>query len=310
MTSPIDTVRLREVAHDYPFEGVLDAVCDDLDHGAVFGVDADKQPSQGDPPLVIPNHKSAFENHEVVKQYINQQLADGSFAGPYPRPFPGTVTGPLRLVQQDGKVRVCESLSGGRPHSLNDFTDPVAHQIHLAPFEEMVAAVADFGVNATMSKFDGSNAFRSCFFLHGSQISMSGIEWEGQYYIDRRLSFGSRAAPAIFDRMMSVIMWAVTKCVRAALLEHGHSPDSTILKHYLDDVGTVSSNIETGSIADSAAENLLRYVGYPVKESKTKRVRAATKMTWLGLDIDATQQQVTIPSDKVEKIQETIMRHH
>ena len=53
-------------------------------------------------------------------------------------------------------------------------------------------------------------------------------------------------------------------------------------------------------------ENLLRYVGYPVKESETKRVRAATKMTWLDLDIYATQQQVTIPSDKVEKIQETI----
>lgn len=306
MTSPINTARLREMAHDYPFDGVLDAVCDDLESGAVFGVDAKNQPTRDSPAQIIPNHKSAHEHKPVVEKYLAEQIDEGNFAGPFDQPFPGTVTGPLRLVVQEGKVRVCESLSGGRPHSLNDYTDPVSNQIFLAPFEQMVSAVSDFGTEATMSKFDGANAFRYCFFLHESQISMSGIEWEGKYYIDRRLSFGSRAAPAIFDRMMSVIMWAVTKNVRAALIVHGQSPLSTKLKHYLDDIGMASSNATTGAIADATAEETLLYIGYPVKEGPRKRVRAASEMKWLGLDIDAKQQLVTIPCDKVDKLKAAI----
>ena len=83
MTSPINTARLREMAHDYPFDGVLDAVCDDLESGAVFGVDAKNQPTSDSPAQIIPNHKSAHEHKPVVEKYLAEQIDEGNFAGPF-----------------------------------------------------------------------------------------------------------------------------------------------------------------------------------------------------------------------------------
>ncbi len=185
---------------------------------------------------------------------------------------------------------------------MNDYVDPVQQQLSLAAFEEAVDFVRKCGPSARLSKWDAKAAFRTIFKLHSSQVPMAGFSFRGKTYYDLRLSFGSRSAPATFDRFEDVIRWVAWKAAKTALRAAGLNEDGFALFHFLDDLLAVSANAEIGAIVDAAITDWLESINFPIKQGPGKRYINESAAEWLGLVLCAETQTITIPEVKVRKL--------
>ena len=153
----------------------------------------------------------------------------------------------------------------------------------------MPQIVSVIGRNCLMSKIDIQHAFR-LLPVKESQWPLLGIQWLGQYYVNTRLPFGLRSAPAIFNNFADLICWIIQNIT--------HNPN---IIHYSDDYFIVKSQdiIETHNEL-STIKHIFQHLNVPIATEKIEG--PATTITYLGIQINSRDQTIQLPDDKVSEL--------
>ena len=143
-----------------------------------------------------------------------------------------------------------------------------------------------------MVKVDLKSAFRMVP-IQASEWELLGMYWRGQYYIDTCLPFGLRSAPSIFNNFASALHW---------VLENNYG---AILLHYLDDFLLVGPPDQpTCQESMSTMLQVCEAMGIPVATEKCEG--PATCITFLGIVLDSSLQQLRLPPEKLQDISSLI----
>ena len=115
-----------------------------------------------------------------------------------------------------------------------------------------------------------------------------GICWRRQFYVDTCLPFGLRSAPALFNHYAEALDWIMANNYGAQLL------------HYLDDFLLVGPpGKDTCQEAMSRMLTVCDQLGIPVASEKLEG--PTTALTFLGIVLDTSAQQLRLPPDKLEE---------
>ena len=139
-------------------------------------------------------------------------------------------------------------------------------------------------------KLDLSNAYRMVP-VHPDDQPLLGVCWQGtcNTYVDWALPFGLRSAPKIFNAVADLLAWIL------------YCEGLPFILHYLDNYLLMSS---PGSVMASTMRPLAEYtfsrIGAPIAAHKTE---GPTKcLTFLGIQIDTTLFQLSLPGEKVSRL--------
>eukprot|EP00731_Ephydatia_muelleri_P014783 Em0008g503a len=153
-----------------------------------------------------------------------------------------------------------------------------------------VATVAvELGQGALMTKVDIEAAYR-LVPVHPHDRPLLGMEWKGQIFADPMLPFGLRSAPKIFNAIADALEWYL----KSRGIAH--------VFHYLDDFAIVGSPSSDECMrALSVMRQACVELGIPLAEHKTEG--PATRITFLGIMIDTTAGQLSLPPEKLARVQ-------
>ena len=251
------------------------------------------------PPVVTPtakyNHHSAEAYSTYVDKYMDKETSLGALDGPYEAPpfVPWFVASPLMTREKDGGDgrRIIVDLSfpeGGinkyiAPHVFNG-GDATHNLPTITSAVETIAATCPGDIH--LAVVDLSRAYRQ-FPVHPLDWPLLGIYWKGAWSFDRRLPFGSR--------MSSYIMQTIAEFLVRALATRG------IHAHmYLDDIIIVSTSKDIAMREYRDTIKLLGDLGLTVAPNKIQPPAPAVR--WLGIWIDVSLNQLSIPEGKLTQI--------
>ncbi|KAL5517936.1 hypothetical protein EMCRGX_G003583 [Ephydatia muelleri] len=149
-------------------------------------------------------------------------------------------------------------------------------------------AFDEYGQDALMATIDLKAAFRLIPVQAADWVHL-GICWRGQFYVDACLPFGLRSAPALFNHYAEALDWIMANNYGAQLL------------HYLDDFLLVGPpGKDTCQEAMSRMLTVCDQLGIPVASEKLEG--PTTALTFLGIVLDTSAQQLRLPLDKLEEL--------
>ena len=251
-------------------------------------------PPRFEPPLLY-NHSSATAHQKTIRDYIRKETAEGALHGPYDQPpfTPWMAFSPLMTREKpDSKERrVIVDLSypdGGinahiPPHIFNG--RPAVH--NLPSVETAVKEINKLCPGEiTMAVIDLSRAYRQ-FPVPPTDWPLLGVQFEGKYFYDGRLPFGSRLSAFA---MQSAAQFVVRALGAANIVAH----------MYLDDIIIIAGAKDVARRNYQNALSLLADLGLQVAPHKLQP--PAHAVTWLGVHIDMHNNQLSIPAAKLEEI--------
>ena len=240
------------------------------------------------------NLKSARYHPREVTAAINKEVERGHTVGPFSvPPFSNFHTSPLGAVpKKDGSYRLILDLSSPEGSSVNDGISHENFSVTYTSFDQATDMVFVSGRGSYMAKIDIKHAFRLCP-VHPQDYPLLGIRWQGKYYVDTRLPFGSRSSPFIFNRFADALWWIITTigCISFVI-------------HYLDDFLVVAKTEHECTQAVKTVKYLFSYLGVPIAMDKLEG--PSTKITYLGIEIDSVSGTTRLPLDKVANLRELL----
>lgn len=93
--------------------------------------------------------------------------------------------------------------------SINELIDKELHSLSYVTVDDAIELIKKAGTGALLSKFDISDAFK-LIPLKPEIWHLFGIKWKNLYYFCKRLVFGCRSSPKIFDQLSVAICWIAT----------------------------------------------------------------------------------------------------
>lgn len=88
--------------------------------------------------------------------------------------------------------------------SINKLIDTELHSLSYVTVDDAIELIKKAGIGALLSKFDISDAFK-LIPLKPEIWHLFGIKWKNLYYFYKRLVFGCRSSPKIFDQLSVAI---------------------------------------------------------------------------------------------------------
>ena len=146
-----------------------------------------------------------------------------------------------------------------------------------------------------MAKVDIKSAYRAVATNQHSW-SYAGIKWtldgEDVYIVDRRLPFGARASPSHFHRL--------SQSIKRMMLRRGFNK----IVAYQDDFLVLGDTKDECMEAWSVLMNLITSLGFEINKEKAER--PAQTIIFLGIQLNSTLMQLSLPTEKLEKIRATL----
>ena len=234
------------------------------------------------------NLLSARNNPQVINTSINTEIQRGHTSGPFmvPPVFPLHCS-PLGAVpKKDGSHRIILDLSSPRGVSINDGILKEDFTVRYTSFDDAVDLVRHLGKDCELGKMDIKHAFRLCP-VSPFDWSLLGMYWNGAFYIDTRLPFGSRSSPYIFNTFADALAWILIYVFSIPYL-----------LHYLDDFFLIArSGLQRHM---SVVQHAFQLLGVPLAPNK---VIGPTKcLTYLGIEIDSSAFMIRLPSEKFHEL--------
>ena len=155
------------------------------------------------------NLKSASSHPDVVDKYLKEEVSLGRIKGPFPnQPFPIFRINPLGIVPKKtvGKFRAILNLSAPPGKSVNEFINKEDFKLQYTKVDTAIDFILSLGRGCMLSKVDIQDAFR-ILPVSPEDWYLLGMEWNGKFYHDCRLTMGSRSSPYIFDCVSSALEW-------------------------------------------------------------------------------------------------------
>ena len=239
------------------------------------------------------NMFSSFEHPNIIEEYISKQLELGRMLGPLDPTCHPTVHinrfGVVPKGHATGKWRLITDLSYPPRKSVNDGIDPELCSLHYTTVDDVATAAARLGQGTLMAKVDIEAAYR-LVPVHPHDRPLLGMEWKGQVFADPMLPFGLRSALKIFNAIADALEWYL----KSRGIAH--------VFHYLDDftiLGSPNSDECIGSL--TVMRQACAELGIPLADHKTEG--PATRVTFLGIMIDTTAGQLSLPPEKLAHLQ-------
>ena len=240
------------------------------------------------------NMPSVTKEPQVVQDYIKKECAAGSFIGPFSSPtlsngqnIQVSRIGIIPKGHNTGKWRLITDLSFPENASVNDGIAPERCSLEYITVDKVAAKAIAMGKGTLLAKIDIKSAYR-LVPIHPADRQLLGISWQGGILVDTKLPFGLRSAPKIFNALADAFEWCIE-----------HQGVSNVA-HYLDDFITFgpplvcTRNLKT--IKKIAAE-----LGIPLAEDKEEG--PTTTLTFLGIKINTVEGTLSLPEDKVKRLQ-------
>ena len=240
------------------------------------------------------NHPSSNDRPMVITNQIHEELCLGRLSGPIAQPLAKYAqVSPIGLVPKphSEKYRLIVDLSSPRGRSVNDGISPLNCSLQYASVDDAVAIITQLGRGTRLVKLDMSNAYR-VVPIHPDDQPLLGIQWQGNTFLDRALPFGLRSSPKIFNALADFLAWIL------------YCEDVPLVIHYLDDF-LVFIPPETNLVTRSKVEAIFSYVGAPLAHHKSEG--PASSLTFLGIGIDTVHFQLSLPAEKLQRLQ-TLLR--
>ncbi|XP_077779111.1 uncharacterized protein LOC144326428 [Podarcis muralis] len=243
-----------------------------------------------------PNQKSVRERPEVAERKIAKEVSAGRVAGPFDSPpIPNLHISPLGIVPKKtpGEFRLIHNLSFPKGGSVNDAIPPELCTVKYATFDQAVKLIRSFGPGALLAKCDIESAFR-LLPVHPADFRLLGFKFQGKYYVDRAMPMGCAVACSAFEAFSTFLDWALR--FRANTIG---------VTHYLDDFLFVGG-ANTGECASllEAFSALAEDLGVPLAAEKTEG--PATRLTYLGIELDTVAQSSRLPVEKIAALKQLI----
>ena len=225
-------------------------------------------------------------------------------AGPYTRvPFDHYIQSPVSLVPKDGgtKTRLIFHLSypRGTDRSVNANIDDELCTVQYPSVDEAVRLCLREGARCFVGKSDMTSAFRHlCLALKCWKYlvmkAQSPIDGKWYFFIDKCLPFGAAISCSLFQKFSDAISYLV----------YWKTGKENI--NYLDDYFFADLYKRWCNQQIQIFLNICTDINFPVALDKT--YWACTSLSFLGLLIDAVNQWVGIPVDKIIKAKNLIVR--
>ena len=284
--SPVNVPLLSRLLTNHPDRRLCDMVVSRFLSGADIGY-------RGGPAgRFCPNNRSATMRPDAVSRAIQAEIERGHTYGPFRSPpLPDFRVNPLSARDKpDGSVRLLLDMSQPAGIAVNDGISREEFTVQYTSVDEAVRLIfANGGQGALVAKADVRHAFRLVPVSQG-QWHLQGFYWNGRFYFDTRLVFGSRSSPRLFNDFADCLEWIFSN----------HS-GSTDIRHYLDDYFTVGPR---GSDACSRAYNSIVEVsgrlGVPL--SPNKCVPPSTCLELLGIMLDTENMTASLPPGKLSAL--------
>ena len=292
VVSPLNVSRFTLDLAGHPDRQAVTYVLEGLQHGFRLGFQpvCRLKPTQKNKP-------SAFQNPEVIDDYLAFEVARGRVAGPFPSPpLPNLQVSSFGVIPkkgQPGKWRLIVDLSSPHGSSVNDGIDPDEFSMHYIHLDQIINMIAKHGLGALMAKFDVEAAYRN-IAVHPDDRYLLGMKWRGQFFVDLALLFGLRSAPYIFNSVADLVEWIIRNRYGVA-----------DLMHYLDDfitAGPADSLLCSQNLQTSLA--VCRSLGLPLHPNKC--IGPSTRLVVLGIELDSMDQTARLPAEKLMALQELI----
>lgn len=283
--SPIKLSELIPLLQDYPNTSAAITLKEGFSHGFKLGYEGKRAPRNSD------NLKSVERDPPTVSQKLEKEIKLGRMAGPFTQPpFNNLIISPIGLVPkaETGKFRLIHHLSHPEGESINDGINREVCAVKYSNFDDAIELVVRAGKGANLAKADIESAFR-LLPIHPDDFSLLGIKFQGQFYVDKALPMGASCSPAYFEMFSTFLEWATKR-----------ESKSNSIVHYVDDFCLIAPDRPSCQRLISCFENVCAKLGVPLASDKSEG--PATRLVFLGLEIDSVQQLVSIPHSKLHKI--------
>lgn len=288
-SSPIKTSELAVLLSEYPLKQTANYLLNGFKHGFKINYEGQRNACE------YRNLLSVIQNPIEAQKKLNNEISLGRMAGPFcHQPISNIRCSPIGLVpKKTGGLRLITHLSHPPNNSINDFIDTFYTKVTYSPFDNAVSIVKKLGKSALMAKMDIKSAFR-LLKCNPGDFDLLGIKLGENYYIDKCMPMGCSISCATFEKFSTFLHWAVTR-----------ETNTENLDHYLDDFFFAGeANKNDCKLLMTAFANVCLRLGVPIADEKT--VGPCTNIEYLGLTIDSDELLVTIPQDKINKLQDQL----
>ena len=256
---------------------------------------------QGDPgelKQARQNLSSVMLHPEVVRGYLDKEREAGrvvAVGSAEQAEALGVHCSPFGVIPKKGKTgrwRLIVDLSSPTGGSVNDGIRTELSSLSYTSVDEVMRRVLELGKGVQMAKADIRQAYRN-IPVHPDDRGLLGMQWQGQLLVDGCLPFGLRSAPLLFTVAADLLQWAM--CKRGV----------TWIRHYIDDFITLGARDR-----DECEQNfrLLKQVceeaGMPTEPEKDEG--PATKLVFLGMELDSDKLEIRLPQEKLERMRQTL----
>ena len=193
------------------------------------------------------------------------------------------------VTKSNGKLRPITDCSRPDGASINNFMESTFEPFSYNSVEDAVDVLEK---ESFMAVVDVSSAYRSVNVL-ADQTKFQGLSWDfgdgPLWLLDHRLCFGLRCAPNIYNAISDFIVkiarsWGASKVI-----------------NYLDDFLVISDTASSCLHERTLVTNAITILGASVS---WKKVTDPSKITtFLGITIDSSLMELSLPMAKVEKLQ-------
>lgn len=286
VSTPLQVDAWEQALARHPDREWVQALLSGIRHGFRIGLQSTAQCRS-----TTKNAPSALTQGQVVDQFIAKQIAQGYMLGPFTQEeSPGVTTSKLAVIPKKtpGQWRVIVDLSSPAQHSVNDNLRRDLTHVAYSSVEDAVLLVHFLGRSALLAKVDLKDAYRMVP-VHPRDRSYLGVCWREQVYVDTQLPFGLASAPAIFSALAEALEWIL------------RSRGVTNIVHYLDDylIGGAPSSGECAE-ALQVTLRICEELGVPLSPDKVEG--PTTSLVFLGIVLDSTRLQVSLPPDKLSRL--------
>ena len=254
------------------------------------GFDVINSPVDSSSYIETNNYRSATncQAQPYVERQILDELAHDRYGIAATRPHIVSALGALAKNPEKTKFRLIHDASRPQGQSLNDLAinEPFKYQT----IQDVVNRVRP---GYWLAKVDLSNAYRAVG-IYPSNYSATGIKWQFSgdtkvtYMYDKRLCFGGRRSPAIFNKLSNAVYSIM--CARGF--------DNLV--HYCDDWLVISQTMEECRKTVLELIHVLRKLGFQINYGKVEGPRKS--LTFLGIHFNTDTMTLALPSGKLMEL--------
>ena len=252
------------------------------------------------------NHGSAYMWFDWVDKFVAAEVQECGMTGPFQlSPWWGVTISPLMTAHKkplDRRTVYDATYGEGSLNNATPCSTYMGQPIHFTypRVEDYRILVLKAGRGAYMWKRDLKRFFLQ-LPLDPVEYKKVGVVWRGMFFFFVCLAFGLRHSGMNGQRVSDAVSWILRRM--------GLETDLELLYHvcnYVDDFGGVESTRERALAAFTALGRLLDDLG--LQESKKKAVPPTTCITFLGVQFDSKNMEMSVPPEKITEVKEEISR--